>query len=264
MDIWEMNGREVGLFGCYAYCKMMTTIEKYNNLQKEILSNFAIRWDGEKCKTTFPDDVKKFYGFEKEFGWNIILNSYYIIDDTELAKKQFKQFDLQGPSRPQDIGERYLRLYGFLNSVYQQKLAIDNLMEVLKLPKQTEYSKKLTENELLILRNKIGAHPSNYKHIKEDSEHKFDVYEISRPDLQRDRIKLLRNQNHFEDYDLNKAIEDFDKLIEDILSELTGKIIKKLFNNQGKIFSDYQRINEIRKGAIILGETIIRFENNKT
>lgn len=259
-----MNGREVGLFGCYAYCKMMTTIEKYNNLQKEILSNFAIRWDGEKCKTTFPDDVKKFYGFEKEFGWNIILNSYYIIDDTELAKKQFKQFDLQGPSRPQDIGERYLRLYGFLNSVYQQKLAIDNLMEVLKLPKQTEYSKKLTENELLILRNKIGAHPSNYKHIKEDSEHKFDVYEISRPDLQRDRIKLLRNQNHFEDYDLNKAIEDFDKLIEDILSELTGKIIKKLFNNQGKIFSDYQRINEIRKGAIILGETIIRFENNKT
>jgi hypothetical protein len=106
------------------YCKMTTTIEKYNDLQKEILSNFSNQWDGEKCKTTFRDDVKKFYGFEKEFGWNIILNSYYVIDDTELAKKSFKQFDLQGPSRHKDIGERYLRLYGFLNSVYQQKLAI--------------------------------------------------------------------------------------------------------------------------------------------
>lgn len=245
------------------YCKMTTIIEKYNDLQKEILSNLAIHWDGEKCKTTFRNDVKKFYGFEKEFGWNIILNSYYIIEDTELAKKSFKQFNLQGPSRHQDIGERYLRLYGFLNSVYQQKLAIDNLMEVFKLPKQKDFSKKLSKNELLILRNKIGAHPSNYKDVKEDSEHKFDVYEISRPDLQMDRLKLLRNQNHFEEYNFTKAIEDFDKLIEEILSELTGKIIKKLFNNHGKIYSDYQKINELKDGAIIIGETIIRFENNK-
>jgi hypothetical protein len=136
-------------------------------------------------------------------------------------------------------------------------------MEVFKLPKQKEFRKTLSENELLILRNKIGAHPSNYKDVKEDSEHKFDVYEISRPDLQMDRINLLRNQNHFEDYDLNKAIEYFDKLIEEILCELTGKIIKKLFNNQGKIYSDYQKINEIKNGAIIVGETIIRFKNNK-
>jgi hypothetical protein len=242
---------------------MTTTIEKYNNLQKEILSNFAIRWEGEKCKTTFRDDVKNFYGFEKEFGWNIILNSYYIIDDTELAKKSFKQFYLQGPSRHQDIGERYLRLYGFLNAVYQQKLAIDNLMEVFKLPKQKQISKELSENELLVLRNKIGAHPSNYKDIKEDSEHKFDVYELSRPDLQTDSIRLLRNQKYFEDYDLSKAIEVFDKLIEKILCELTGKIIKKLFNNQGKLYDEYQEINEIKNGAIIIGDTIIRIKNNK-
>lgn len=241
----------------------MTTIEKYNDLQKQILSDFAMRWDGEKCKTTFRDDVKKYYGFEKEFGWNIMLNSYYIIDDTELAKKSFKKFDLQGPSRHRDTGERYLRLYGFLNSVYQQKLAIDNLMEVFKLPKKAEFSKKLSGNELLVLRNKIGAHPSNYKNVKEDSEHKFDVYEISRPDLQMDKLKLLRNQNHPEDYNLDKDIKDFNRLIEEILSELTGKIIKKLFNNQGKIYAEYQRINAIKEGAIIIGETIIRFQDNK-
>lgn len=247
------------------YCKKMTTtIEKYNDLQKKILSNFAIRWDGEKCKTTFRDDVKNFYGFEKEFGWNIILNSYYIIDDTELAKNSFKQFELQGPSRHKDVGERYLRLYGFLNSVYQQKLSIDNLMEVFKLPKQKEFSKRLSENELLVLRNKIGAHPSNYRDVKEDSEHKFDVYEISRPDLQRDKLKLLRNQNHFEDYNLTKAIEDFDKLIEEILCEITGKIIKKLFNNKGEIYAEFQRINEIKNGVMIVGNTTIKFKNDKT
>ena len=136
-------------------------------------------------------------------------------------------------------------------------------MEVFKLPKQKEFSKRLAENELLILRNKIGAHPSNYRDVKEDSEHKFDVYEISRPDLQMDKLKLLRNQNHFEEYNLTKAIEDFDKLIEEILCAMTGKIIKKLFNNQGKMYANFQRINEIKNGAIIIGETIIRIENNK-
>jgi hypothetical protein len=38
---------------------METIIEKYNNLQKEILSDFSLKWDGENCETTFRDDVKK-------------------------------------------------------------------------------------------------------------------------------------------------------------------------------------------------------------
>lgn len=241
---------------------MMTIIEKYNNLLKEILGNFALRWDDKKSNTTFRDDVKKYFGFEKEFGWNIIMNSYYIIEDTELSKISFKQFDLQGPARHKDTGERYLRLYGILNSAYQQKLAVENLMEVFKLPKQKEFLKILKENELIILRNKIGAHPSNYKDVKGDSEHKFDVFEISRHDLEQDRIKLLRNQNHFENYDLYKAIEDFDKLIEEILYELTGKIIKKLFKNRGELYEEYLRINEIKNGSIIIRDKImIRFEN---
>ncbi|WP_412464442.1 hypothetical protein [Flavobacterium mekongense] len=241
----------------------MTTVEKYNNLQKKILHNFAVKWNAENCQTTFRDDVKKFYGFEKEFGWNIILNSYYTIEDTELAKKSFNKFGLQGPSRHIDIGERYLRLCGLLNSLYQQKLAIDNLMEVFKLPNQKEFSKKFNENELLRLRNKIGAHSTNYKDLKADSEHKFDVYEISRPDLQMDNLKVLRNQNYFEEYDLKKEIEEFDKVVEEILFELTGKIIKKLFKNQGEIYTEYLSINETRNGRIILEGKIINFNNNK-
>lgn len=238
---------------------MKSLIEEYKDLQHEILSDFAIRWNGDKCKTTFRDDVKKFYGFEKEFYWNIILNSYYIIEDTEMAKESFRKFDLQGPSRHTDTGERYLRLYGFFNSIYQQRLAIENLMEAFKLQDKKAFSERLVKNELLILRNKIAAHPSNYKNIKQNSEHKFDVYEICRSDLEIGQIKLLRNQNNFEKYDLNNSIKDFDELIEEILSQITGKIIKKLFKNQGKHYIKYQKINLTRDGAIITGDTIIKF-----
>ncbi|MCU0436769.1 MAG: hypothetical protein MUC49_02575 [Raineya sp.] len=236
-----------------------TIIEKYNNLQKEILSNFAIRWDKSQDDKVFRNDVQKLYGFENTFDWNIMLNSYYIIDDTELAKKSFNEFNLQGPSRHKDIGERYLRLYGLLSSVYQQKIAIDNLMEIFKFSRKKHFQKDLSKNALLILRNKIGAHPSNYKDIQEDSEHKFDVYEISRHDLGFDKIKLLRNQVYFEEYDLNKAIQDFNTTIENILSELTKKIIKKLFRNQGPFFDSYQNINHMKQGDIIKDTIHIQF-----
>ncbi|MCT4138476.1 hypothetical protein HZP64_14545 [Elizabethkingia anophelis] len=236
---------------------MKSIIEKYISIQQEILSDFALRWDSEKCKTTFRDDVKKFYGFEKSFGWNIILNSYYVLNDTELAKASFSKFGLQGPSRHIDIGERYLRLYGLLNSIYQQKIAVDNLMEVFKFADSKKNSKKLSDCSLIFLRNKIASHPSNYMNTKEDSEHKFDVYEISRPDLQFDKITLLRNQNHFEFYNLKEAINEFDNIVIEVLQLITGKIIKKIFNNQGKHYEEFTKINLIRNGAIISGNTII-------
>ena len=231
---------------------METIIEKYNSIQKDILHYFAVKWEGEKCKTSFRDDVKKFYGFEKEFGWNILQNAFYIIDDTELAKQSFKRFELQGPARYEDIGERYLRLYGVLNAIYQQRLAIQNLLEIYKVSKKRKIIEQLASLEIIQLRNKIGAHPTNFNKIKSDSEHKFDVYQISRTDLKRDKILLLRNQQHNENVELNFMIQSFDKEIENILSLMLGKIIKKIFNNKGDLFEKYSLINEQKNSAIII------------
>lgn len=240
---------------------MRTLIEEYNQIQKEILDSFATKWNPEKCESDFRTDVMTFYGFETKFGWNILLNAIYIIDDSELAKESFNKFDLQGPARHSDIGERYLRLSGVLNAAYQQKLAIQNLIELFKLQNNKNYLERLSKNELIFLRNKIAAHSANYIETKEDSEHKFDVYEISRPDLQSGRIKLLRNQHGFEDYDIFKGIIEFDKLIVEILSLLIGKLIKKKYNNQGNFYEKYQHLNIKKEGGLVSGNTIIKFQN---
>ncbi|MCP1996317.1 hypothetical protein [Flavobacterium sp. HSC-61S13] len=239
---------------------MRSVIEKFIDIQKGILSDFSMKWEADTCEETFRDDVKNYYGFENKFGWNIMLNSYYVLDDTELAKASFIKFQLQGPYRHKDTGERYLCLYGLLNSVYQQKIAIDNLVEIFKVPNSKLISKPLNNCAIIILRNKIAAHPSNYSLAKEDSEHKFDVYEISRPDLDSDSITLLRNQNHFEKYDLIEILKEFDDQIENILELITTKIIKKIFNNNGKYYQNLDELKQIRDGAIICGDEIIRFK----
>jgi len=239
---------------------METIIEKYNNLQKEILSDFALKWDGENSETNFRNNVKEYYGFEKSFGWNILLNAFYVIDDTEFAKQSFNKFDLQGPSRHDDIGERYLRLYGLLNAVYQQKLAVQNLLEIHKVPKKKELIKNLSETKLIILRNKIGSHSTNFISTQNDPEHKFDVYEISRSKLQHGKICLLRNQNVFEDYELEESLKEFNILVEGILSTIIGKVIKKIFKCQGKHFIEYETINVISNGGMLVNGNLIKFK----
>lgn len=240
---------------------MKTLIEEYNQIQKEILDSFATKWNPDKCEIDFRTDVMNFFGFETKFGWNILLNAIYIIDDGELAKESFNKFDLQGPARHSDIGERYLRLSGILNVAYQQKLAIQNLIELFKLKDKKDFFEQLSKNELIVLRNKIAAHSANYNETQEDSEHKFDVYEISRPDLQSGRIKLLRNQHNFEDYNIFNAISEFDKLVVEILSLLIGKLIRKKYNNQGNFYKKYQDLNTKKEGGLIIGNTTIKFQN---
>jgi hypothetical protein len=224
-------------------------ISKLNNLHHRILSFFAEK--DNKHYSSFRDEIKDRFGFEKDFCWNILLNSLYVIGDVELAKKSFFKFGFQGPARHEDVGERYLRLYGILNAVYQQFLSILNLIEIYKIPNKKNITTSLRKTRVLILRNKIGSHSSNY--INNDTvEHNFDVYEISRDNLKDGEILIIKNQADIEEYDLQTDIIDFDKLVIGILVSIVRKVIKKAFGNQSKFQREFEIICKEIKGDIII------------
>lgn len=220
-----------------------TKIDQYRELLHEILGKFAINWDGENEVDSFEIGTKKYFGFESKFGWNILMNALYVLDDTEMAKESFRRFQFENSTSYEDIGQRYLLLYGFLNSCYQQKIAIENLIEIFKLSNKTKFKKELSCTGIIELRNKIGAHPSNYVN-RNDPRLSIDLYEISRPNLSMGRIKLQKNQDVFESYDLKEIETEFDRIIENTLSMILAKIIKKKFNNQGRMFIKLTDIND--------------------
>jgi hypothetical protein len=231
-------------------------IEKQIGIFRTILGNVA---ESElNSDNDFILFVKEYFGFETDFGWNILMNAIYVFEDTELAKQDFEKFGIKGPSRHKNTGENYLRLYGILNAIYQQSLATINLMEIFKINEKNTLKKELKKTQCVELRNKIASHPSNYLSTK--NEKKFDVYEISRHNLENGEISLLKNQDYFENYDLNQLIKDFDIKIQYILSLILSKFLKKKFQNQGKNFIEFQNLEKIRNGAIEFGETIINFE----
>ncbi len=231
-------------------------IERQIGILRTILSDLAE--NDKNGNDDFIEFTNKYFCFETDFGWNILMNSFYVFEDTELAKNDFKKFDLQGSSRHRNIGEKYLRLYGILNAFYQQYLALINLMELFKLDSKKTFTKELKNSECIKLRNKIAAHSTNYSTDFKNND--FDVYEISRPELERGKIRLLKNQDIFETYSLNELIDDFNNKTQEILSGILKKFIKKKFNNKGKNFEEFTKLEKLRNGAIQIGDSIIKFK----
>lgn len=111
------------------------------------------------------------------------------------------------------------------------------------------------------MRNKIAAHSTNYSTDRNNKE--FDVYEISRPELERGKIRLCKNQDTYEKtYKLNESIDIFNKKSQEVLSEILKKFIKKKFNNQGKNYEEYIKLEKFRNGTIEFGNNIIEFKKN--
>ena len=82
--------------------------------------------------------------------------------------------------------------------------------------------------------------------------------------MQGDKIKIHRNQKDIESYDIDKSLKEFDKLTENILSEIVGKLIKRIYKNQGKIYNEYQKINKMKDGAVQFGDMIFELANHNS
>lgn len=231
-------------------------IERQIGILRTILSNIAE--NDKNGSEDFIEFTNRYFCFDTNFGWNILMNAFYVFEDTELAKNDFNEFGLQGACRHSNTGEKYLRLYGILNSFYQQFLALRNLMELFKLEPRVKYIETLQESDCIKLRNKIAAHSTNYSRDRNNKQ--FDVYEIFRPELERENIRLLKNQEDFETYNLKTAMSDFDKEAQVVLSSIIKKFLKKKFNNQGKHYDEFQKIEKLRKGAVEIGGQIIEFK----
>ncbi|RNI28975.1 hypothetical protein [Rufibacter latericius] len=223
---------------------METLIEKYNNLQKQILSEVGLKWKVDEGNPLSREELQDYYYLGKYVNLDILHNSIYLIDVGELVKKNFLKFGLEAPSRQAEVGGRYLRLYGLLSAVYQQKLAVENLLELYKMEEKEKISSGLNSSSLINLCNKLGAHATHFRSNLAGFKNQFRFYEFSRQDLENNKIKLLVKKYEFENYDLLEDLKHFNKKVELTLSFMISQILKNSFNNQGEYYKQYLGIEK--------------------
>jgi hypothetical protein len=57
-----------------------------------------------------------------------------IVDDASAAIDHVERFGLSGSTKYDDIGEKYLRLYGLLSATYIQQQSIGTIFRIMNLP----------------------------------------------------------------------------------------------------------------------------------
>lgn len=208
-------------------------------------------------KGDFLPSIKEILKFEHESDWMTICSVLDIIGDTELAKSNFREFKIEGPTKIQNYGERYLRLYGILNAVYLQHSAIESFLEIVKFPGKTTALKELNQLKILELRNKAGAHTVDYLENIREKKPKKNPLQISRGLRDDSKIVTLDSNNVYHEYDLISLLDDFDDSVENLMLKGSIKFISTVFKNNEKNKNRYldklNRYQQARKTGILIG-----------
>jgi len=184
-------------------------------------------------KADYDKKLRKKFGFEPDYNHDIIESCIFLLEDSGIAIENFEEFGLQGPTRYNNIGEKYLRLYGFLNSIWLQRSVAILLAEIFKLPIKQDIKDKLDKLQLVQFRNIAGSHTVDHfgKNYFRLAQHSIEGNGKS--------IQYIGKEG-FEEIDLIDGLTQFKK----VFNEIFKRLIEKLFDNKSK---NYKTLKEILK-----------------
>lgn len=181
----------------------------------------------------YDENLRKAFKFEKLGGDKTMRSCIDVIEDTEWAIIEFFTNGLCIEREQIAHGEKYLRLYGILNAVYIQFLAILELMELLKVPDKSSWSKKLKALKVHDVRNKLASHTANFKSGDEITS--FKLVHVSLDKWGRSIAIVPDSKNEkYEEINLVKIITEYNDQTEILLDLICQKAIKSLFRNDGE------------------------------
>ena len=94
--------------------------------------------------------------------WDFICVAMDVVGDASLAIDHFLRFALDGPTRYNDTGEKYLRLYGMLSAVYLQQEAVLKLYSLMNCPDPKKIKAEFNQLEIRTLRHQLASHSVDF------------------------------------------------------------------------------------------------------
>jgi hypothetical protein len=225
---------------------LVDLLRSYVNIYRELVNSRT--WSSK-------ENIKKTLGLNKDEDWAFICTAMDIVGDACSAIENFLRFGLNGPTKYDDIGEKYLRLYGVLNATYIQQQAIHKLFKLNNVPNPKKAKEKVESLKIREIRHKLGAHSTDY--LNRDEKNKIESYIAIRITLDGFNCDFLNNETMESDrVDLKSEIEDHLKLMIELLDETYAKAITIFYRNSGKKKDDFlekQKYLRIEKeGGIVI------------
>jgi hypothetical protein len=176
--------------------------------------------------------IREVLRMSKDEDWAFLRSAMDIIGDVCLAIDSFLMFGLNGPTKYDEVGERYLRLYGILSATYIQQQAVLKLYQLMSVPPTLKEGVSMINGlEIRMLRHKLCSHSTDYY---DESSKTLQTYVPIRVDLDDFCCGYANNDNTGEQHlvDLKKAINDHLNTMVEMLDRVLDKAIKTLYSGQ--------------------------------
>lgn len=126
---------------------------KYASLFREIVNTKV----GESDRS-----IKELLRLNSETDWDFLVSAMDIVDDASAAIAHVQKYGLGGPTKYDDLGEKYLRLYGLLSATYIQQQSIGTIYRLMNLPDPKALRSAFETLEIRDLRHKISSHGTDF------------------------------------------------------------------------------------------------------
>jgi len=207
-------------------CKTINTWSIITICGAKIRSYINTLYPGSNEKMPW-DILDKYFSIKTDSDWNMLCSAMDLLEDTECAKENYLKFGLSGPTKYNEVGEKYLRLYGILNAIYLQKDAIISLLKYCDLP-NIKKEKEFIENiKIVKFRHIAGSHTLNYKDYSNKNSSNKNSYLITRMSLDYGTISF-RSGDKFEEINLKEALFEYNKLIGEKIFIIVKFLVKSL------------------------------------
>jgi hypothetical protein len=189
--------------------------------------------------------IRELLRLNKDEDWDFLCNSMDVVGDASTAIRHFLQFGLDGPTRYQDVGERYLRLYGLLSAAYIQQQAVLKLCKLMNVPNPKAIKAKLDDLEIRALRHKLASHSTDYA---DPTTQNIETYVPVRIGVDGFHCMYLNNQaKALQSVDLEAAVEEHCRLLISMMDTMYAKAIRTLYKGQSKKLAEHtERLEDLR------------------
>ena len=235
-----------------------------------LINDMFIKFTREQVFSKESDDFLGFaqqkFKLNAKNDWNEIIASEDILEDSNEALKSFLKFGLSGPTKYNDLGEKYLRLYGVLNAVYQQQQAILHIFKLFKCPDPKVVKREFNDLSITQARHKLGAHSINYISQSNEETEMFVPVRVQFEDYKLTYFNHKNNESN--EIDLKLTLEEHSKLICKTYLSIANKVIKTVYKGntvkQEQVLSSFNELEMVMNGAWLVkgqdGNTIINIK----
>ena len=206
-------------------------------------------WSGRKT-------IRELLRLNKERDWGFLCSSMDIVGDASAAIRHFLQFGLNGPTKYEDIGEAYLRLYGLLSAAYIQQQAVLKMFELMNVPNPRNFRRELDGLEIRDLRHRLASHGTDYANRATQS---TETYVPIRIGVGGYGCTYTNNEtSQHRTVNLEDALKSHCELLAETIDTIYEKAIRTLYKGQTKKLQEAEkRLEDLRTAKD--GGLVVRF-----